>query len=327
MTFGNILADAYRRLRYQASPATDVVTRLTAFANDQHRMLLSLPEIMQLRDATLPFASTANAATSVLPQAVARIKGIHERTNHRVLTEISLDELRKRDPGLTAIGTPWAFARGGYVEVAVQPSAATELFVDSTAAGDTGTVYVEGIRTGGYPIAFSTTMTGTTEKSIGAAYTDIILVTKFYISAAAVGAVTLWQGTAGAPPTLTTELARIPIGQTFARYQQIHWHPVPATSLTYYADVTRTIPDLANANDEPLLPPDFHDLIGLGIRRREYEFHDDAQRLLVVAAEEKERVAALRYFVQSTGTGLLSLRGATRQRRWSMLGPNYPAGS
>ena len=326
MTLGTILADAYRRLRYQASPAADVTTRLTAFANDQHRALLSLPELTQLRDATLTFASSSGVATSVLPQAVARIKGIHERTNNRVLTEITLDELRKRDPGLTSSGTPWAFARGGYVEVAVQPSAATELFVDSTAAGDTGTVYVEGIRTGGYPIAFSTTMTGTTEKSIGSAYTDIILVTKFYISAAAVGTVTLWQGTTGAPPTLTTELARIPIGQTYARYQQIHWHPVPSAAVTYYADVTRAILDMANANDEPLLPPDFHDLIGLGIRRREFEYQGD-ERLLITAAEEKERIAALRYFVQSTGTGLLSRRGGTRQRRWSMLGPNYPAGS
>ena len=320
MTFGDILADTYRRLGYQASPALEVQTRLKAFANDQHRALLSLPGLTQLRDGTISLASVANAPVAALPQSVARLKGIHERTNDRVLVEISLDELRRRDPALTALGEPSMFARGGYVDVAAQPADASELFVKSTSASDTNTAYIDGIRTGGYHKTLSVTMTGATAVSFSASFADFIEVTKFYLSQAAVGTVTLHEDSGAG-----TELARIPIGQTFARYQAIHWHPVPSSAITYYADVTRTIPDLINPTDEPLLPPDFHDLIGMGIRKREYELKDDT-RFVVTKAEETERIAALRYFVQSTGTGTLSLRGP-RKRRWSMLGPDYPEGS
>jgi hypothetical protein len=319
MTLTSILADCYRRLSYDPSPATAVVTRLTAFANETHRAILTLPGLDSLRDDTITVASVASTARSALPPDLARIKLVQDRTNNVLLREMTLTELRRRDPGLTSTGNPWAFALIGTLQVATQPSAATGVWAASSSASDNAgpTVSVQAIRTGGYlhtPTA--TALTGTARVQIGS-QTDYIEITKFYLSAACVGDVTLYDAAAAG-----NVLAVIPKGQTFARYLAIHWYPVPATAITYHLDYTRQIVDLVNGTDEPLLPPDFHDLIGLGVRMKEFETRSD-ERYAETAAEYAVRLNALRQWVQSDGSLLISLRN--RPRRWSQFGGWYPA--
>lgn len=320
MTLNAILLDSYRRLNYPVSPDGTVTTRLTAFANETHRHLLTLPGLDSLRDDTITVASVASAARTGLPPDVARIKLIQDRTNNILLRELTLNEIRRRDPGLKATGNPWGFALVGMMAVASQPSAATGVWAASSAAGDTTqTVNVQAIRTGGYlhtPAA--TTLNGVTRVAIGSPQqTDYIEITKFYLSATTTGDITLYDAAAAG-----NVLAVIPKGQTLARYVAIHWYPIPSTALTFHIDYTRVIPDLANATDEPLLPLDFHDLIGLGIRMKEFEKTND-ERYAQVAAEYERRSGALRNWAQSDGSLLLSLR--RRPRRWSMLGGQYPA--
>jgi hypothetical protein len=85
----------------------------------------------------------------------------------------------------------------GRQAVAQQPAAACALFVDSTSASDTNTCYVEGVITGGYPRSVSVLMTGASAANISTLVTDWIRVDKFYLSAAAVGTVTLHETASG----------------------------------------------------------------------------------------------------------------------------------
>lgn len=282
MTFGTILSDLYQRLGYATTPASEVTTRLKTFVNQAHRQLLSTPGLDALRDGTITFASVANQESYGLPPIIGTIQAVTEHTTNIRLVGMSRDELRAEDPGLVSTGTPSAYVFNGQQAVAKQPSAAAEIFVKSTSASDTGTAYLEGVRTGGYPVSLSVTMTGTTAVSFGAAYTDLIEITKVYLSTAAVGTVTVHQ-TSGAG----TELARIAIGQTFTRYQAIQLWPTPAAAITYYVDYMRIIPDLANTTDEPLLPNDFHWMLVEGALISEWAVKDDDRRLVAERAYAK----------------------------------------
>ena len=81
MTLTAILADIYRRTGYATSPASDVVTRITAFVNEVQRELLSEPGMEYLLNDSVTFGSVADQATYGLTPAVARIKTIREATN------------------------------------------------------------------------------------------------------------------------------------------------------------------------------------------------------------------------------------------------------
>lgn len=319
MTFLEILQDSYRRLGFSASPATEVQTRFKAYANEAHRSILSDPDLTRLRDGSTTFASVADQEEYGLTPSSIRISSITERTNDRELIEMSLAELRSLDPALTATGDPYAYIRLGLSGVSLQPSAAAELFVKSTAAGDTTqTAYVEGFTTGGYPRSASVTLTGTTAVTLSASITTWERVTKFYLSAVGAGVVTLHQ-TSGSG----TELARLGIGQTLARYQGIQLYPTPSQAITYYVDGQVAITDLVQDTDEPLLPEDFHDLIGLGIRVKEYEKTDD-KRIMLARQEYNARRNALRYWVISSGD---SARQRGGRHGLSTLGGWYPAGT
>lgn len=275
MTRSDLLAELYRRLGYASSPASEITTRLASFLNLTHRQLLSTPGLDRLRDHTITFASVASTPQYGLPPAVSRVQAITDRSQDRKLQLRSLDWIRSVDPGLDNTGTPDYYALTGLQAVSVQPSDASDIFVDSTSASDTNTAYIEGIRTGGHRTALSVTMTGQTAVSLkgSALITDIIEITKFYLSAAAVGEVTLHEDASGG-----TELAKIAIGQTFSRYQGIQLWPTPTGATTYYVDYVRTIPDMSNANDEPLVPEDFHWLLVEGALIKEWTKKDDADR-------------------------------------------------
>jgi len=319
MTLTEILASLYRRLDYASSPASDVTTRLKELVNQTQRQMLSHPALPSLRDDTITFASVAGQTRYGLPPAIAQIQAITDRTTSLRLRLIPPDELRNIDPGLLDSATPVGYTPWGQQAVAVQPSAACEVFVKSTSASDTGTAYIEGIRTGGYPVTRSVTMTGATAVSLGSAFTDIVEVTKFYLSTAAVGTVTLH-----ADSGVGDELARIAIGQAFSRYQSIQLWPTPQAALTYWVDYMRVVPDLINGTDEPLLPNDFHWLLVEGTLAIEWARSDDTRRSIAEASFNK----GMRHLINRVANppDFLPVMGG-RNQELSRLGRWFPDGA
>lgn len=318
MTRAQLLTALCRRLNKNETLDTATKNRLIEFLNETHREILSHPGLQRLRDDTLTFASVASQATYTLPW-VAKINRLFEATNDRVLEPMSLAQYRGADPdpsSTTGTSDYWIWL--GYQPVAKQPSDASSLFVDSTSASDTGTAYLEGETAGGYPRAVQVTMTGTTAVNLSTAVSDWVRVTKFYLGTAAVGTVTLHEDASGG-----TELARIGIGQTAQRYVAVTLYPTPSAVITYSADVTLGITDLAQDNDEPRLPADFHDLLVAGAMVREYEKLDDG-RLMTSMARYQQRLRDLLFWMHETASGSSMLSSAGGRSR---LGPWYAAGT
>lgn len=322
MKFSDITADCYRRLGFATTPASEISTRIAAFVNETQRDVLSEPGMERLLVSTTTFASVANIPQYSLAPSISRIVKIFDATNRITVPQISQDVYRTLQPDTsTPTGIACAFVDMGMQFVSQKPADASEIFVKSTSAGDVGTAFLEGIRTGGYPIALSVVMTGVTAVSLGAAYTDIIDITKFYLSAAAVGTVTLLEDSG-----IGTELARIPITQTFARYpHRIALWPTPSSVLTYSVDFERDVPDMANANDEPVLPTRFHRLLAIGARMKEYEKREDP-RYVSAKREYDEVLGQLKYFVFA-GPEMRPTMGRRTLDRPSQLGGYFPAGS
>lgn len=317
MNLTAILAEMYRRTNSGAAPDGTVTTRFTSFVNVTHRELLGIPGMDELRDGQITFASVASQAVYGLPPSISRIEAITDRTTQLRLRQRSLDDIRSSDPGLVQTGPPDSWTPRGLQQVAIQPSAAAELFVKSASASDTAIIaYIEGVRTGGYPKALNVTLTGTTAVTFSAAFADFVEVNKFYLSTAAVGVVTLTQ-TSGAG----AELARIQIGQTYARYLGIQLYPTPTSAITYFVDYVRTTPDMSIGSDEPLLPEDFHWLLVEGALLKEWVKRDDDRR---VDAERSytRGVSHLKYFVNCPADFLPVRSGRAPER--SRFGAFYP---
>lgn len=317
MTFAEILSDTYARTNKPASPEADTVTRIKRFVNQRHRTLLSMPGVDQMRDSTSTFASVAGTARVALPQALTRIKALFQTTNNRRLGEKPLDWLRTVDPQQTS-GTPTTYVPKGYESVAVQPSNASAIWVKSSSASDTGTAYIQGMRTGGILGSSSVTMTGTTAVQIGSLsdYTEIY---KFYVSSAAVGSITLHEDSGAG-----TELAQITIGRDRPYYFVVLLWPTPSEVLTYTFDFTREILDLVNDTDEPYLPTDYHDLLSIGARMDEYEKMADG-RFGTAKSEWKEKYASFQYFIHGRASERLIPRSTSGRVGISDLGGYYPA--
>lgn len=323
MTFGEILSETYGLLRLPAAPPTATVSRVKLNVNKTHHKLLRAPGMLKLRDGVMPITAFANVARSGLPPVVSRIRGITDRLNNYPLAEVSLADLRIMNASQTfASGYPTRYAMAGYEAVQVQPSAATGLWAVSSSASDTAgpAVFIQTFTTGGYQLADTEPLTGLTRVAIGTGTprTDHEQVTRFYLSAACVGYISLWTAASGG-----TELARIEPGQTSQHYLTVEWFPVQTGDTTLYVDYTRNIPELVQNFDEPLLPVDFHEILGLGARIKEYELLDD-DRIVGARAEYREIEAALKSYVLNDGDAIASLRPRTGVRR-SPFGSNYPA--
>jgi len=318
MTRSDLLVKLSRRTNKNTTLDTATQNRLLDFLNERQRRILSLPGMQKLREASQTFASVASQADYALPN-VARLHRIFETTNDRVLYELSPQDYRLIDPD-PQTGTPEAFVWRGRQAVATQPSDASEIFVDSTSGSDTNTAYVEGIITGGYPRSASVTMTGTTAVSLSTSITTWERIDKFYLSAAAVGTVTLHEDASGG-----TELARIPIGATSTDYWRLTLWPTPSAVITYTVDYDRQVTDLAQSTDLPVLDEDFHDVLLLGALMDEYQhMHDD--RWQSARVEYEQRLGALKYRIAATATGGAGLL-TRRIRPGSQLGAWFPAGS
>ncbi len=268
MTFLELQQDTWRRLNKATTPDTATQTRIKAFLNQRHRTLLTQPGMDQLRNGTTSFASVSGTARVALAQTITRINALYQSTNNWRLGEKTLDWLRTADPQQNS-GTPVVYVPVGYEYVSVQPSNASQLWAKSDSASDTSTIRIEGVRTGGYPASASAVLTGTTAVQIGT-FSDWTQVDKVYLSTAAVGFVSLYEDSGTG-----TALSTIRIGAVRPYYFVILLWPTPSEVLTYGVDYTRTITDMVQDTDEPLLPEDFHDLLSMGARMDEYEKTDD----------------------------------------------------
>ena len=94
--------------------------------------------------------------------------------------------------------------------------------------------------------------------------------------------------------------------------------------MTYTIDFEWNPQNMSVANDEPLLPPVFHRLLGIGARMKEYEKKDDT-RYLDAKADFERGLSKLKFYMLHQAAGRPNLRGRV-QRGFSTLGPNYPAG-
>jgi len=323
MTLSEMAADVYRRLNKATSPDTATETRIRAFLNQRHREVLSIPDCQQLRDDVISFATVANQYIYGLPQAVSRVHRMWDAANERTLVERSMDWFRAMAPDPTAAtGSPEVFVVSGQARVAVQPSAAatladaSSLWIKSTSASDTAVARIEGTIFGGYRQVANVTMTGTTAVQLGTLATWIA-VTNVYLSSAAVGTVTLHEDSGGG-----AELARISIGATMPRYWQVYLWPTPAEAITLSLDYAREVSDMSQANDEPLIPVDFHRMLVYGACMDECLKLDD-QRYSAFEREWEKTKAAMVYGLHARASwrpGARAVRGA------SNLGSAFPAG-
>lgn len=318
MTRNDIEQAVYRRTNKNTSSVnSDVQTRVRHFINRRYRKLLGMPGAAFLLDDTATFASVADQYRYALAH-IDEVKRMWETTNDLRLRPMSLDEYRRRAPDPTVVtGVPTHYAFVGYQPVAKQPADASEIFVKSSSASDTTqTCYVELDITGGYPRTLSVTLTGTTAVTLAAAVTTGERIRKFYLSATAVGSVTLHEDSGSG-----TELARIGIGQTSQRYWVFHLYPTPADALTYSCDVVLPVTDLAQNTDEPRMPEKFHDLLELGAAMDEYGKTDDS-RYAVMADEYERQMSDWIYFLAKQAAAR-----SEKHERHSTLGAMFPAGT
>lgn len=324
MTLTAMLAELYRRGRYGTTPATEVTTRLTAFLNETQQELAEDPRLASLLRGTLTFTTTASRAEYGLPPIIGRIVVMRDTTNRWPLTLQSLSWYRAVLPDQTSqTGTPTAYAELGPKPVTKQPAAATGVWAVSTSVSDTAiTTSLEGVRTGGYPYQPSaTTLTGTTRVQLGTSITDYVEIIDWYLSAAAVGDVTLYDAAVAG-----NVLGVIPTGQTRATSPWIGLAPTPAAALTYTLDYERGLTDLVTGSDEPLwLPAAFHRLLLIGARRREYEYQSD-DRIGVASDDWNAALLKLLTYVNNP-PGRIVVPGAVSGVSRSDLGSQYPRGT
>jgi hypothetical protein len=320
VTKGQLLSILYERLNFAASPATDVTTRLGNALNEGHRMILREPGLQRLRDipANLTFASVASLGYYGLPPVLSDIRAITDRTNDRRLRVLSWTELRAGDPGLDATGTPYGYLYVGIRQIKRLP-AGTGLWAVSSSAGDTTqTIMANGIRTAGDPTGDQTaTLNGATRAQIGT-LTDYVDVLQISLSAVGAGVVDLYDAAAAG-----NLLASIPVGALHPQYLGVILYPTPTDAITYYADGPARILDMDDAQDVPMLPEEFHDLLVHAALLIEYQKRDDPRRQAALE-HYKRGLSSLKHHL-AAGPDDLPVMGRPNTVRSSRLGPWFPA--
>jgi hypothetical protein len=321
MTLRDLERSVYRRLSKNVSvPNAETQARIRGFLNDRHRDILT--DYPQLRDTNLTFASVAGTQQYALPeQGIADILRIWDPTNRIRLAYNDDDWLRANDPNPDS-GTPVRWIPQSFTQVHTQPSNASEIFVDSTSASDVNRCYIEGITTGGYRRTAEVTMTGVTAVSLSSAITDWIQIDKFYLSEEAVGAVTLHEDASGG-----TELSKIAIGDTYAKYLSFLLWPTPSAIITYSVRVRRAIIDMVQPLDEPLLPVDFHQMLAVGARLDEYEHNDDSRRRTAEVEWDRWENKLISRMVAHPDRHLTLNAEPTQAGEMSTLGSWFPRGT
>lgn len=267
----------YDRVGLDQSPPTADSRRIKRYVNRWQRRVLTAHGMTGLRRVIVPNASVINQQTYGI--VLNKILWVTETSTERRLRLKTLGWYREQYPDpANMTGTPDWYVPMGMSRVHTRPANASELFVKSTSASDTNTASVEVIRSTGYRRSLSVTMTGTTAVSLGAAITDVIDVVNFYLSAAAVGTVTLHEDSGTG-----TELSRIPIGAIAGRFLRYALAPTPSKVITYNFDGVADVRDLTDDNEESLIPFDFRDILVDGAVHDEWVMRGrvrDAEQIL-----------------------------------------------
>lgn len=321
MQLGQLLSALYEDLGYQTTPAAAVTTRLTRYLNEGLAAILVEPGLAGLQDSNVPytFSSVVDQARYAVPEPVAEILAITERTNNRALEHMSLFDYRRMDPDPSdTSGLPDYYVPLGLSPVDQQPSDASELFVKSDSASDTNTALIEVVLATGQRRKLSVSMTGVTAVSFSASVTNIVSVEDFYLGTAAAGTVTLHEDSGAG-----TELAAITPNTQRPRYHSFYLYPTPSEVLTYHVDYKRLLEVMVQSADEPTLPFEFHPMLVKYAAFRDWEQKDD-QRAAVARAQYEKWLSRLKYHLQSMGDSLpVASRGRMVGR--SRLGGYYPA--
>lgn len=267
MTLLELETDVFSRTSKNLTPDPVTKARIDRFLNQRMRRILAEPGIHGLREAVFTFASVVGQQAYALPQGVAKVHRIWEPITRRRLQLVSLETIR--DIVATASAIPMGWAPYGYTEVAVQPSNASQIWAVSTAAGDTQTIYLDVVLSTGERRTISQALTGVTALQVGALAT-VVVIERVYVATVAIGTITILEDSAAG-----AELARITLGRTAPQYQTILLDVPASAVVTYSADASWFIADMAQAGDVPPIPEDFHYMLSAGARMDEYEKTDD----------------------------------------------------
>lgn len=321
MTLAQLQATLYADFNL-VSPASTVVTRILGYINEAHRKVLRTPGLTGIRDATLPLTSTANIPTYAFPRALSRIDRIVDPTTQRRLRYATQDFIRALDPGSRSFGLPTYYAPLGYTPTFAQPGS-TGVWVASDNAGDT-TQHLNfvGVRANGdVQAAVQATLNGTSRVAIGA-ITDYIQILRADLDATALGTVSLYDASSAG-----NTLGRIAIGATSAGFLGVRLWPTPSSSIAYLVDGQAAILDLAQPNDVPMFPDDFHDLILCYARWKQWKKDGDTTRADPELAEFDAQLGALNIYINFPND-YRPIAGSQRQNvgsRWNNLGGSFPA--
>ena len=320
MTLQEMRADVYDDLNQGPTPGADMEARVTRLINRAYRAILREPGLSIVRGTLNPFTFTTEDGRSIygLPSSVLRIRSITERDSDRRLVEVSLDEIRARDPGMTESGTPWAYTVLGH-RVIQEPPVSTGLWVVSASASDTTqAIQVAGIRAGGLLAPeVSANLNGTTRVAIGS-LTDYVDVTSISLQQACVGVVSIYDAASGG-----NVIAEIGVGQISPRYLCVQLYPPPTAAVVFYADGDEPVPVLNGQNDVPILPEEFHDVITAGAKMFNAENSADAMRYQMWKRHYDLGLSRLKSFLSQPDT--VAILGRPSSSAYSRAGAWYPA--
>lgn len=324
MTFGQMLSAAYDDLGYGSSPSSDQVTRIKRWINEGYRHLMAQPGMELLRDSTFTVTTTAGVATVALPQSVNAIYSVTQTDNSMRLRMLTRDAYRTVNPGLnqTTAAPSDAWVPWGWYPVLRHPDSTGVWVVSSSASDTTQTVSMTANRANGdigAAVSAGGPLTGTTRVQVGT-ITDYTQITGLSLSAAAVGTVTFYDASSGG-----NILMRLQPGFTSAQYQHVLFFPTPSAATDYLFDVQLQMVDLVQSSDIPLLPPDFHDMLPLYARLRDYKRAGADPRLPSAEVEWSRRTAELKFNVQFPKDYQPVAGNQVTGYGWNDLGPNFPA--
>lgn len=324
MTFGEMLSAVYDDLGYGSSPSPDQVTRIKRWINEGYRHLMGQPGMEQLRDSTFTVTTVAGEATLALPQSVNAIYRVTQTANSMRLRMMTRDAYRTVNPGLnqnTAAPSD-AYVPWGWFPVLRHPNSTGVWAVSSSASDTTQTISMNANRANGDIAAVVNTagpLTGTTRVQVGT-LTDYTQITSLNLSAVAVGTVTFYDAAVGG-----NVLLRLQPGFTSAQYLHVAFFPTPSAATDYLFDVQLQIESMTHNSDIPLIPPDFHDLLPLYARMRDYVRAGADPRLPEAKQEWARRTAELKFTVQFPSDYQPVAGNQVAGYGWNNLGPNFPA--
>jgi len=329
MDFGELVDATLDDLNLQPVSAgvTETVTRVRRWINDAHRIILRDPRTAGLRAGSLSFSSVAGQQIVALPQAFERLITIVQPTTNIRLRLMTDDAVKLIDPGDRSLGQPTHWVPWGYVQVLVQPGPTTPMvFAASDNPADTTfAIMLTGVSAAGDTVVLPGTVPlNPTDATLRVPVSAVQTIIAWSVVPSAAGtlpagAISLWSAATGG-----VCLARTPRGATAVQYQAIRLWPTPSDARTYLCTGEFQIPLLAADGDVPLVPPSYHDMLGIYARMRQYRKEGDTTRYALEQAEWETWLGRLRAFVQYPPDYFPVAGSLSEGVGFSDLGPGYP---